>query len=105
LDKRCFTSEINPNVRFFVFDRVPDKYRMVEVNGPTPTDRPPAETTETALVDRLFRSTYGRLPSEDEKKLALGAIDDSAHPGKPCASGVADLLWSLAMSPEFQLIQ
>ena len=104
LDKRCFTSEINPDVRFFVFDRVPDKYRMVEVNGPTPTVRPPAETSETALVDRLFRSTYGRLPSAGEKKLALGAIDDSAQPGKPCASGVADLLWSLAMSPEFQLI-
>ncbi len=104
LDVRCYTSEINGAVRYFVFDRPPDMDELVPVTGPTPAALPPGLHTEEELVNRLFRHSFGRLPSAAEKKIALAAVDDPQHPGKPCASGVADLLWSLAMSPEFQLM-
>jgi hypothetical protein len=104
LDVRCYTSEINPNVRYFIFDQQPDMDELVPVTGPTPAALPPVLHTREEVVDRLFRHALGRLPSPAERKIALAAVDDPAHPGKPCASGVADLLWSLAMSPEFQLM-
>jgi hypothetical protein len=104
LDVRCYTSEINPNVRYFVFDQAPDMDELVPVVGPTPAALPPALGTKEELVDRLFRHAFGRLPSTAERKIALAAVDDPKHPGKACATGVADLLWSLAMSPEFQLV-
>jgi hypothetical protein len=104
LDLRCYTSEINSAVRYFVFDREPDRNELFPVTGPSPAALPPQVESKEMLVDRLFRHAWGRLPSDAEKKLALAAVDDPAHPGKPCATGVADLLWSLAMSPEFQLV-
>jgi hypothetical protein len=104
LDTRCYTSEINPNVRFFVFDQKPDMDELIPVTGATPAALPPRMESKDELVDRLFRHALGRLPSAAEKKIALKAVDDPQHPGRPCAAGVADLLWSLAMSPEFQLV-
>ena len=104
LDLRCNTSEINGNVRYFVFDQTPDMDQLVPVGGPTPANLPPTLRTKEEVVTRLFRHALGRLPSAEERQIALAAVDDPAHPGKPCASGVADLLWSLAMSPEFQLV-
>ncbi|HEY3835773.1 MAG TPA: DUF1549 domain-containing protein [Bryobacteraceae bacterium] len=104
LDTRCYTSEINPNVRYFVFDQKPDMDELLPVTGATPAALPPQMHNKDELVDRLFRQAFGRLPSDAEKKIALAAVDDPQHPGQPCAAGVADLLWSLAMSPEFQLV-
>jgi hypothetical protein len=104
LDTRCYTSEINPNVRYFVFDQKPDMDELIPVTGATPAALPPHMGSKDELVDRLFRHALGRLPSAAEKKIALDAVDDPQHPGQPCAAGVADLLWSLAMSPEFQLV-
>jgi hypothetical protein len=92
LDTRCNTSEINGVVRYFVFDRPPDMDELLPVIGPPPAPLPPHLDSKEELVDRLFRHALGRLPSPEEKKIALTA-------------GVADLLWSLAMSPEFQLVR
>jgi hypothetical protein len=77
---------------------------LFPVTGPTPAPLPPALHGSEELVNRLFRHALGRLPSDAERKIATAAVDDPKNPGKPCASGVADLLWSLAMSPEFQLV-
>jgi hypothetical protein len=104
LDVRCNTSEINGSVRYFVFSQAPDMDELIRVTGATPAALPPALHSEEEVVNRLFRHALGRMPTAAEKKLALTAVDDPKHPGKPCAAGVADLLWSLAMSPEFQFV-
>jgi len=53
-----------------------------------------------ALVDRLFRATMGRRPDEKERQEARAVL------GEPVSDdGLADLLWTLFMLPEFQLIR
>jgi hypothetical protein len=51
------------------------------------------------IVGSLFSSALGRQPSDLEKKSAQNIIGDPVN-----AKGVEDLLWMLAMHPEFQLI-
>ena len=51
------------------------------------------------IVGSIFSSALGRLPSELETKSAQKIIGDPVN-----AKGVEDLLWMLAMHPEFQLI-
>jgi hypothetical protein len=51
------------------------------------------------LVDQLYLEAFGRHPTAHEFDLAMGLLGD--HPQK---EGVEDLLWTLAMLPEFQLI-
>ena len=53
-----------------------------------------------SLVTDLFASAFGRAPSGGEMKSALGVVGNPA-----AARGIEDLLWMLAMHPEFQLIQ
>jgi hypothetical protein len=78
--------------------------QLLPVTGPAPTALPPHLESKESLVNRLFRHSLGRDPSPAEMKIAMAAVDDPKRPGKPCATGVADLLWSLAMSPEFQFV-
>lgn len=52
-----------------------------------------------ALVDRLFLQGLGRKPSTAESELAMGLV------GSPVkVEGLEDLVWSMAMLPEFQLM-
>jgi hypothetical protein len=90
--------------RFFVFDRQPDLDRLVPPYPETPRPREPVLTTIPAAVDRVFQYALGREPSSSERQIAEAAVADPAHPGKPSASGLADLLWAVLMKPEFQLI-
>ncbi len=58
-----------------------------------------SQQTPSQLVNRLYVQGIGRVPSAKELALAEEVI------GKPVkAEGVEDLLWGLAMLPEFQLI-
>lgn len=52
-----------------------------------------------SLVTRLYGSAFGRLPSSGELEVALGLLGEPAS-----REGIADLLWAIAMLPEFQLI-
>jgi len=52
-------------------------------------------------VETIFQFLLGRAPSRAEQKLAGDAL---ASGRKIQANGLADLLWSVAMQPEFQLI-
>jgi hypothetical protein len=53
----------------------------------------------SALIDTLYERTLSRRPTADERALAANLL------GSPvAAAGVEDLLWSLTMLPEFQLI-
>lgn len=51
------------------------------------------------LVDRVYRSALGRLPSEDERRLAAEIVGAS-----PDVEAIEDLLWTICMLPEFQLV-
>jgi hypothetical protein len=52
-----------------------------------------------ALVNRLYEQALGRLPSAAERSLALKLVGSPAR-----GEGLEDLLWSLVMLPEFQLV-
>ncbi|HEY0549440.1 MAG TPA: DUF1553 domain-containing protein, partial [Verrucomicrobiae bacterium] len=51
------------------------------------------------LVENIFLTSLGRKPTNEESKLAVELIGSPAK-----QEGVEDLLWSVAMLPEFQLI-
>lgn len=52
------------------------------------------------LIEALFSNALGRIPSPEERKTALALLGEPAG-----AQGIEDLLWILALHPEFQLIQ
>jgi hypothetical protein len=91
--------------RFFVFDRQPAMDRLVPPNPETPLPAGPVLQTASEAVDRVYWYALGRAPSPAERPVAEAALRDSAHPRKPSADGLADLLWSVMMTPEFQLIR
>ncbi len=55
--------------------------------------------TAEALIDRLYGAAFGRRSSPQERDLALQLVGQP-----PQREGVEDLLWAMAMVPEFQLI-
>ncbi len=50
-------------------------------------------------IDRIYRGTLGRTPSDAEKKLVLELLC-----AEPMPASIADFLWILVNHPEFQLI-
>ncbi len=52
-----------------------------------------------ALVAEVFRRGLGRAPSEREASLSLAMVGE-----RPTRDGVEDLLWAVAMLPEFQFV-
>jgi len=55
--------------------------------------------TSRQLVNLLYHRAFGRLPTTEEKQLALDLVNDP-----PRKEGVQDLLWAMTMLPEFQLV-
>lgn len=55
--------------------------------------------SSTELVDQLYVRALGRAPTAEERRLCEEMLGPS-----PSAEGIEDLLWSLVMLPEFQLI-
>ena len=53
----------------------------------------------TQVVNRVFAQGLGRLPTQAEAALAAELVGSPAR-----IEGVEDLLWSVAMLPEFQLV-
>jgi hypothetical protein len=51
------------------------------------------------LVDLLYKKALGRAPTSQEKTLSMNLLGSPVQ-----SSGVEDLLWAMAMLPEFQLI-
>ncbi len=61
--------------------------------------KPPGDASPGKLVPQVYEKALGREPTPAELELAQALV------GQPVqATGVEDLLWSLAMLPEFQLI-
>lgn len=96
VEEKCVQSDISPAIRFFVFAQKPDWDHLVRVAPETPVVTPPTPRDPDALITQLWRETLDRTPTPAERKLAREAL---RQPG-----GLADLLWSLLMLPEFQLI-
>lgn len=53
-----------------------------------------------SLIEHVFEQGLGRLPSRTERQASLELVGDQAR-----VEGVEDLLWSVAMLPEFQFIR
>jgi hypothetical protein len=51
------------------------------------------------LVDQIYRLSLARRPTDAERQLAVSLVGSPAK-----ADGIEDLLWSLVMLPEFQLV-
>lgn len=55
--------------------------------------------SSTLMVSRIFQKALGRNPAPAELEVAQAVLGGEANP-----EGVEDLLWIIAMKPEFQLI-
>jgi hypothetical protein len=91
--------------RFFVFDRKPTMDRLAPPAPETPLPPEPVVKTSAEAVDRVYWYLLGRAPSSAERQLAITALRDPAYPNRPSAAALADLLWSVMISPEFQFIR
>ena len=91
--------------RFFVFDQKPSLDRLAPPTPETPVAPLPVLKTSAEAVNRVYWYLLGRAPSPAERQVAMTALRDPAHPHNPSAPGLADLLWSVMMSPEFQFIR
>jgi len=58
-----------------------------------------AQRSPQELVDQLYAQALGRAPTGTERQLCAEMLGPS-----PSAENIEDLLWSLVMLPEFQLI-
>jgi hypothetical protein len=91
--------------RFFIFDQQPGMDRLAPPAPETPLPPDPPVKNTTEAVDRVYWYLLGRAPSLAERQMAMTALRDPAHPDRPGAAALADLLWSVMMSPEFQFIR
>jgi hypothetical protein len=105
LENVVLTQGEGVNARFFVFDQQPSMDRLVPPNPETPLPTNPVLTTIPQTVDRVYWYALGRAPTGAERQIAEAALADPANPGHPSADGLADLLWSIMMTPEFQFIR
>jgi hypothetical protein len=104
VENKVITSDLNPKVRFMIFDQEPDTERLTPIAPDTPVPGAPVLKTSKDVVDRVFRYALGRAPTPAELDTSESALFDSAHPDHVSTEGLADLLWAVLMKPEFQLI-
>ncbi len=97
-------STLNPALRFYVFDVAPNPERLLPARPGAPLPRPAPVTTLAAAVDRVFRHALGRPPRPAEKAAAEAALRAPTGGDGPTPEGLADLLWAVLMTPEFQLL-
>ena len=98
-------STLNPQLRFYVFDRAPNVEMLIPPAPGPPLPAPPVQTTIDGTIDRVFGHALGRAPAPAERRAAQAALRRSPGGTKPSAEGLADLLWAITMTPEFQFIR
>lgn len=96
-------STLNPQLRFFVFDTPPNLDRLIPPAAAAPWPKDPVVGSVDAAIDRVFRYALGRAPTEAERRLARATLS-VAGDSRPSPGGLADLLWAVTMTPEFQFI-
>ena len=93
-------SDINATVRVFLFGEEPDMSRLVRLMNDRPWPAPAALTSVEQAIGRLFLQVLGRPATNEE-----AAVARKYFPGDRLSKeGLEDLLWSLAVHPEFQYI-
>ncbi len=97
-------STLNPQIRFFVFNSAPNMENLLPPSTGAPLPPPPEMHSVADVIERVFQHALGRPPSTGERRAAAEALRDPAGGSRPFAPGLADLLWAVAMKPEFQLI-
>ena len=102
IDDDARSSDVNPNVRFFVFTEKPDLERLLRVSGDPPTALPQPTRDAKVLIDQLFWEALSRRPNPREAAVATKLL---VKDGKVTQGGLEDLIWSLIMHPEFQYVQ
>lgn len=102
VDDNARSSDINPNVRFFVFTEKPDLERLLRVSGEPPIANPEPSRDPKVLIDELFWEALSRQPNPREAEIAMKLL---ARDGKLTEGGLADFIWSLILHPEFQYVQ
>ncbi len=102
VDDGARSSDINANVRFFVFTEKPDLERLLRVSGDAPTALPAPSRDPKVLIGRLFWEALSRRPNPREAVVATKLL---VKDGKVTQGGLEDLIWSLIMHPEFQYVQ
>jgi hypothetical protein len=95
-------NDINPHIRFFVFKDKPDLEELVKAGAETPVPQPAGPFSVDSLTTRVYRHALARDATPRERLLARELL---ASKGTISADGLADLLWCIAMLPEFQLIR
>ena len=100
IDENCLQSDISPRVRFFIFGEEPDPHQLVRVSGEPPVAFEPEKFTTESLTARIYRHALGRPPNPAEQAVAAEFLT-----GGTSTEGLADLLWAVFVSPEFQYIQ
>jgi hypothetical protein len=96
-------SEVNPAVRFFLFEEAPRPGRLIRVQGGLPQPRPQVPATADALVRRVYRHALSREPLAEELQTARAMSVDAK--GRLSPEGVEDFLWTILLSPEFQYLR
>jgi hypothetical protein len=97
-------STLNPQLRFYVFDTAPNMERLIPPVAATPLPAPPRVTTIEGAIDRVYLGALGREPNAAERRLARDVLRRHAGDPRPSPDGLADLLWAVTMTPEFQFI-
>ena len=97
LDDSSARSDINPKVRFYVFDTEPDRERLVRVAGNPPVPFAPWQYSPEGIANRLYEYALLRPPSGEEREIARKAARST--------DGLEDLLWSIFLLPEFQYLR
>ena len=95
-------SDINARVRYFVFNKQPDKRFLVNVTGQPPVQRFWQNLPPVQLVTELYLSLLGRKPLPAESAIALTIATEK---GRTTTDGLEDLLWTILLSPEFQYVR
>jgi mono/diheme cytochrome c family protein len=104
IENKDVTSDINPNLRFFVFQTEPNMERLTPVLPELPVASEKINKSPNKIVERLFWYTLDRAPTAEEKRSAEDALKDAGRKKRVSADGLADVLWAILMKPEFQLI-
>jgi hypothetical protein len=104
LENKEISNDINPDIRFFVFQTEPNMERLTAVLPELPEPAGKVQKAPAKIVDRLFWYALDRAPSAAERQSAEEVLRAAASKKRASADGLADLLWAITMKPEFQLI-
>ena len=105
IDESSLRSDVSPRMRFFVFAEKPDPRRLVKVSGSEPVPFETRSFTVDELIGEVYQRLLSRNPSPQEQVIARDFLARPQQGKKISSDGLEDLLWSLCLLPEFQLIQ